>query len=572
MHLSDLAQAVRFMHQSFTPVDIATILVAFVKLEFHKELISDILCEQVQVRIESFSNKDLSLLLWTLGQPGWAQKKHVASLVSEVQRRDLTTFTVQDICMTAQALAKVGDSGKAGLCFMAVEAFGRQLLNFATVDKALLLWSLAKSRVHHEPLCRLLVRSLVAEGCSRMSREVVSAALWSLAIVWSSLQDDQWPRKLARTLCAATPWIGAQPYEIANAAWAFSQLPDDVVAGSWESWANAADALDVGTLNLHELCNLLRGLAAGPPEVCKKLVTRTVASILNRLSRGDKLCSHDNMTLSRALSCGNWQSMPDFNTLRTLLPPEQSDEDKHLRETDRHEATCSTRKSNFTRKPYQPSQTTFETPPGTPREGASNESPADDEGLLPPAAVSHGKCPGEHGCGRSRCAHTGSSSCSWGRASVDKNEDAETKSPSSSRRFARRASRVDRSESPEAVKQHGAKHCSQSCCPAVFGPSNDSLLRLNAHCQFSGHCVQLKHTFIHVECSSLSDDDCMLCDLSRRISRSADDIELSDRRFYSPALNPTRVPDELDPDSDMPRSQDLQAQKTSQAPGVRCWQ
>lgn len=90
-----------------------------------------------------------------------------------------------------------------------------------------------------------------------------------------------------------------------------------------------------------------------------------------------------------------------------------------------------------------------------------------------------------------------------------------------------------------ARNQHGFSNCQRSCCPKVPVPLNDSLLRLNAHCAFSGHCVQLKHTFIHVECSPWSDeeDNCAICKLSR--SRSSDNIELSlDRAPPSPLLSP----------------------------------
>jgi len=75
---------------------------------------------------------------------------------------------------------------------------------------------------------------------------------------------------------------------------------------------------------------------------------------------------------------------------------------------------------------------------------------------------------------------------------------------------------------------HGHEDCSAGCCVEVPGTSELSRLRINSHCNFKGHCVQLKHTFIHVDCanSDSEEEDCMLCNLTRRRrARSADSRE-----------------------------------------------
>merc|ERR1740129_134747 len=101
---------------------------------------------------------------------------------------------VQDLCMMAQALAKFGTIGKAQMCFVVEEAFSRQLRGFPTTDKAILLWSMAKSKVIHPGLCRLIVRSLAVENLRMLTRDVVSAALWALAVTWPALSlRDAWP-------------------------------------------------------------------------------------------------------------------------------------------------------------------------------------------------------------------------------------------------------------------------------------------------------------------------------------------------------------------------------------------
>lgn len=61
----------------------------------------------------------------------------------------------------------------------------------------------------------------------------------------------------------------------------------------------------------------------------------------------------------------------------------------------------------------------------------------------------------------------------------------------------------------------------ESCCPSFHDDS--SQYRLNTHCSFDGHCIQMKNTFIHIPCSSFSDsenEECVVCSFKR--SRSFD--------------------------------------------------
>eukprot|EP00927_Polykrikos_kofoidii_P053959 TRINITY_DN48472_c0_g1_i1.p1 TRINITY_DN48472_c0_g1~~TRINITY_DN48472_c0_g1_i1.p1 ORF type:complete len:1179 (+),score=186.43 TRINITY_DN48472_c0_g1_i1:63-3599(+) len=73
---------------------------------------------------------------------------------------------------------------------------------------------------------------------------------------------------------------------------------------------------------------------------------------------------------------------------------------------------------------------------------------------------------------------------------------------------------IETSADTAAASSHGT--CvDNSCCPAVacLGKSGDDL-RLNRHCTFRGHCVQMKNTFIHIPCDfsdSDSDTDCIVC-------------------------------------------------------------
>lgn len=64
-------------------------------------------------------------------------------------------------------------------------------------------------------------------------------------------------------------------------------------------------------------------------------------------------------------------------------------------------------------------------------------------------------------------------------------------------------------------------------CPAIgaaiLDPENHGEVRLNNNCDFDGHCIQLKNTFLHVTCAHNdfeTENDCLVCRMNR--SRSCD--------------------------------------------------
>jgi hypothetical protein len=71
------------------------------------------------------------------------------------------------------------------------------------------------------------------------------------------------------------------------------------------------------------------------------------------------------------------------------------------------------------------------------------------------------------------------------------------------------------------MNQHGANCGDTSCCPTLFDEKYGEV-RVNAHCDFEGHCIQLKNTFIHVQCNHADSEgeDCMVCKITR--SQSCD--------------------------------------------------
>lgn len=73
--------------------------------------------------------------------------------------------------------------------------------------------------------------------------------------------------------------------------------------------------------------------------------------------------------------------------------------------------------------------------------------------------------------------------------------------------------------------QHEQLHTScddKTCCRSFGAKRQGAEVRLNAHCDFRGHCVQMKHTFLHIPCNdSDSDSDrgsCVVCRLTRSSS------------------------------------------------------
>lgn len=61
-----------------------------------------------------------------------------------------------------------------------------------------------------------------------------------------------------------------------------------------------------------------------------------------------------------------------------------------------------------------------------------------------------------------------------------------------------------------------------TCCRALGSKRQGAEVRLNAHCDFRGHCVQMKHTFLHIPCNDSDSDseggNCVVCRLTRSSS------------------------------------------------------
>jgi hypothetical protein len=69
--------------------------------------------------------------------------------------------------------------------------------------------------------------------------------------------------------------------------------------------------------------------------------------------------------------------------------------------------------------------------------------------------------------------------------------------------------------------QHGLAGSSTSNGnPTLFDQKFGGECSVNLHCDFEGHCIQLKNTFIHIQCNHSHSQECAVCKIIR--SRSCD--------------------------------------------------
>eukprot|EP00913_Durusdinium_trenchii_P007446 g7000.t1 len=362
---------------------------------------------------------------------------------------------------------------KAALCLVSGQVFARQVKGLNTMDKVLFLWALAKCKVMHLALCRLLVRDLAVENCGKLPRDKVGLALWSLAVVWPSLSDVQaWRQLLASTLLAAQPWLMAPAYEVTNAAWAFSQLPETLVSRSWPSLLQTMTWLQPGQLSEHELCNLLVGLSSCTLEA--PLLTETFTTFSGELvARLDRCFSvHDQRLLASAIV-----STPTlWRTLEAPMLEKIKDGGQRLAELTQLEHALLRmiwKPPLFLERPSpRPSCRLISTQRGQPQQCTRQRSSTIRMKLIRPRKHRH-----------------------------------------LPRTLRLRYPKTKRLILIVEVRKR---------CPKVAGMIVQAT---DTDVQATGHCVQLKHTFIHVDCPTSDSEDCMLCNITRRRARSADSKE-----------------------------------------------
>jgi hypothetical protein len=436
--LSDLTQLVRFRRTEFNAQDLANIAMAFAKVGVADADIADVLDEQTNGQLATFSNKDIALLLCAAARlSDWSNAPFAKNVAWHLLHRDLTRFSPQDLCTSAQSLAKLGSLGVGSLQRIADEAFQRQLRSFTCNDKAILLWALAKIRSKHSPLLRILVRALAFENVTSIDRELASATIWALARIWQQLPTDEWPQTLFHALCALTPWAGATNGELCCTVWAVGKLLEHATLTVWDSLSPAISSVIPNQCSLHELCLLLCGLSAcRDGQVDQDTVDSFIAEMVQRLQNGQELPSdYDKQLLNEAFDSGSWTTPPEISE---MIAPTVVERPRiaHLDEFSDSELELDTLEA----QPYA------------------------DGNSLPMLTF-------------------------------------------------------DCNPSSTLQNQHGsAASSTNNSCPTLFDERFGGEVRLNMNCDFEGHCIQLKNTFIHIQCNH--NEQCSVCKFIR--SRSCD--------------------------------------------------
>ncbi|CAK0837365.1 unnamed protein product [Prorocentrum cordatum] len=455
------------------------------------------------------------------------------------------------VCMASQALAKLGPPAKAALRAAAGEAFSRQLHGFSTADKALLMWSLAKSRVAHPALCRLLVQSLAADCVSRLQRDIVSATLWAAGVICPALPaGEEWAAKLVQDLCEARPWAGASPFEVANAAWAFGQLPPEWVGESWPALLASAERLSPGALALHELCNFLSGLGLCPTSArgSQQLLEQVLCEVVARARSGARISMHDKRSLKHMLSIlsaeEGWPRLPELEELGRFVSGEPEATGRRVAPANASAAWMAApgiivapgswqepglapadQAAGFTR---QPGSTAARCSP----RGAGGASAAQSDGS---------GCQGPDG-GHAE-AHPPRARPKALSFTFKDVHDADIGSPDLTPRHPGLSSTGGLATDVGDISHSRAAFFRCVAASTTGHWSADAPgsgeTEPDARRDASGHCVQLRNTFIHVECSANDEEDSASRGARQR-ARSVDTSLL--RAAASPRRSPRRSP------------------------------
>jgi len=376
---------------------------------------------------------------------------------------------------------------------------------------------------------------------------------------------------LLDALCTLRPW-GAARLEVCCAAWALGQLPVEDKAEVWISLLSAADALTPSACSMHEVSSLLSGLATCPATCSAQgdmIGARFVVEITRQLTADPaKLSSHDAHLLATAFAQASWTIPPEISEL-ILQATSGADDDSKKEHEPTGECCVDVLFPSCT-------QTPLHRPPGVfvaladivpaasaPATAAPALMPAHSAISLQAktaksAARLFGNFLKDQNCGQRTEDHGGhgdghddghqhgyghynygqSSSHShghthgYGAEACDGRGHGHTFDECTDECGHGCCSPEQRYWEPQLQVPEmlhgldGDTTCADPCCLEILDSDVYGPVRLNSHCDFDGHCVQLKNTFLHIHCGhsdSESEADCPVCNLTR--SRSVDDLK-----------------------------------------------
>lgn len=535
--LSDIAQLARFRRTEFNPQDLSNIAMAFAKMGLANSDIADVLDEQTNGQLAKFSNKDVALVLCAAARlPQWSSAPFAKTVASQLLYRDLTRFSPQDLCTSAQSLAKLRGLGGGSFQRIADEAFQRQLCAFTGNDKAILLWSLAKVRSKHSALLRIIVRGLAVENFNSIDRDLASGTIWALARIWQQLPDDQWQQSLFYALCSLCPWMGATTSELCRTAWAVGQLfSAHADIGIWCALLQSLSTLTPKSCSLHELCLLLHGLAACQV-VCHvdyDFAASIIAEVGHRILTGQEhLSYYDKQLLKESFAPNFWQVPSEFYEM--LMPRAAASERRRFQSFDEFND--------------------FEEEVGT---FASNDFPQNAADSVP-MAVLNIRHPSK--CEEAVMDIRQPSKCDHGHSSGHAADGSKSLSIGSAWKDDIPGDGYGVVQVCEVVKCP-PEGCGQACCKLIQAldlmigaskkdcttrPDSDAEdeVRPSNHGDVQKHSIKTKNTFIHVQCSHSDSDaeDCEVCKMTR--SQSCDDI--TQRSHIASSSLPCKTEDGFD--------------------------
>lgn len=504
--LCDVADAARFRFSEFEMRDFALIAAALAKVKLRHPGFACMLNEQASSHIAKSSSRDLCFLLWAAAcVPEWDKEPFAKTVMFEVRRRGPSQLSPQDLCTLAQSLARLGEPRTEILEALAEEAFSRQLWHFGVRDCASLLWALTKSNVIHAPLCTLLIRTLSSNTLG-LQKGLASTVLWSLSELQppSSVRAAKNHGALTKALCLKEPWLGSEPREMVRMTVAFVRLQDMIPLQAWSALISEVCELEASVLTFREVLLVLTFLAGCP--VVPDCSTDKLESHISRFLLALELCEdaqeipEENRISFLAAFARSGRSVPEkvVSLLRYEEVPNPEREHEHLHHAE-VERVPETEDLRFPDTPI-----VHMCPPGLSTMEQLKLLPMLDDlaphhgGIGCPPCFRHHK--NMHDEGRVHASH----------GQVDVGVETATRS----------------TDSNPSSDGHRLISCTNDdCCPAMAVTGSRSDVRLNNHCDYTGHCVQVKNTFLHIPCNlddSDSDTECVVCRFAR--AQSCDDV------------------------------------------------
>jgi len=524
--LLDVVQLARFRHADFGAQDLVRISVALASVSTSSDAGFDALLEE---RLDAHSARELSSvdlceLFCAIAHMKCWSKSHFASVtVQELRRRDLSQWPLLRLCAVARASSKLAALGQPILRAVTDEAFSRT--SFSVQELVDLVQVLVEIGLSDNVLHAHFKEAEQPQHASRAERTSLHTILHVLRRSWPSLgrqrgDDEQRQEEEEQQLVAA-----------------MQLLETAVAAGS--PWLNASPG------ELRELIQALRLFSASLSPNTLALLHAEVAS---SDCAGEMQSGADDLGTSargagasttRALAhrCSAIKSIPGLSPPPGLISKWEDRRHSSLREQEHGHGTAHQGHGECGHHGHGRRDSTTSS--------AASEVQEKDCSCCG-HSLGHGHGHGHwhgsghsHGHGHEQGDDHGHEEHEQGHGDVHSHEQGddhdlhEVQEQGHGHSHSRKVRAHRHKLEAASVSSSGGSTCaSEVHCPDCSTLNSDGHPRLNLYCDFPGHCVKLKNTFLHIPCNasdSESEQDCVVCRLTR--SRSCDAV------FVSPAAS-----------------------------------